>query len=252
VTVRAAFVTGGTSGIGRATVAQLAEDGWRVAFTGRDSDRGAAVSAATGAAFISADARDRGACDAALGNALAFLDGRVDLMVLGAAVVYAGPLETTPEPVLHELFEVNLTSTFRYSRAGLSLMREQGGGVIVHIVSDAAIHGIHHLAGYTVTKAAVHTMSELFAADGAPFGVRVNAICPGATYPGVQSTVAGHEHHREDASKWAAPVSGRHGRGEDIAHVVTWLASDEAEHVSGATIRVDGAASAAMRQVALA
>jgi NAD(P)-dependent dehydrogenase (short-subunit alcohol dehydrogenase family) len=173
-------------------------------------------------------------------------------MVLGAAVVYAGPLETTPEPVLRELFEVNLTATFRYSRAGLSLMREQGGGVILHIVSDAAIRGIHHLAGYTVTKAAVHAMSELFAADGAPHGVRVNAICPGATYPGVQSTVEGYEDHSEDAAKWAAPLSGRHGRGSDVANLVAWLASDEAEHVSGATIRVDGAASAAMREVALA
>ena len=249
---RSALVTGGTSGIGRAIVEHLGAAGMRVAFTGRDSGRGGEVAAATGAAFLKADATDRGRCDESVDEALAALGGRLDLFVSNAGLVFAAPLEQTPESVCRELLEVNLTAAFRYSRACLGLMRARGRGSIVHIVSDAAIRGIHHLPVYTIAKTGLLAMSELLAAEAAPHGVRVNAICPGATHPGVQSTIAGYEHHAEDASTWGAAPSGRHGSGADIAQAVAWLASDAAEHVSGATLRIDGAASAAMRTIARA
>ena len=247
---RTALVTGGTSGIGRAVVEELAAAGMSVAFTGRDPERGAAVAAAAGARFFRADAADRRQCDQSVADALAALGGRLDLFVAGAAVVFAEPLADTPDEVLQELVEVNLTSTFRYSRACFEIMRAQGGGSIVHIVSDAAIRGLHHLPVYSLTKAGVLALSEALAAEGAPHGVRVNAVCPGAVVPGVQSTIAGYEHHAEDSSKWGPAPSGRHGEGIDIAQAVLWLASDAAGHVSGATLRIDGAASAAMRAAA--
>jgi NAD(P)-dependent dehydrogenase (short-subunit alcohol dehydrogenase family) len=244
---RTALVTGGTSGIGRAVVERLRREGMAVAFIGRDALRGAEVAAATGAAFIAADARDRAACDRSVDEALAHLGGRLELFVANAAVVFRGSIEETPEPVFRELLEVNLTATFRYSRACFRVMREQGGGALVHVASDAAMRGIHTIAAYSVTKAAVLGVSELLAADGAAHGVRSNAICPGAVVPGVQSTVAGYEHHAEDASGWSAPVSARHGSGEDVANMVAWMASDEAAHLSGATVRLDGSGAAAMR-----
>jgi NAD(P)-dependent dehydrogenase (short-subunit alcohol dehydrogenase family) len=247
LTGRTAFVTGGTSGIGRAIVEQLADAGMQVAFTGRDGNRGVVVAAATRGAFIRADAADRAQCDECVDQALAFLGGRIDLFVASAAIVFESPLEATPEPIFRELLEVNLTSTFRYSRACFEAMREQGGGSIVHIVSDAALRGIHKIPAYSVTKAGMLALSEALAAEGAPHGVRVNAICPGAVFPGVQSTPKGFEDHAEDASTWGAAPSGRHGTGADIAKAVVWLASGAAEHVSGATLRIDGAASAAMR-----
>ena len=249
---RTALVTGGTSGIGRAVVEALAAAGMSVAFTGRSPERGAEVAAGAGARFIPADAADRRQCDQSVETALAALGGRLDLLVANAAIVFAEPLVETPEAVLRELVEVNLTSTFRYSRACFEIMRSQGGGSIVHMASDAAIRGIHHIPVYSLTKAGVLALSEALAAEAAPHGVRVNAVCPGAVAPGVQSTIAGYEHHAEDASKWGPAPSGRHGRGDDIAQAVLWLASDAAEHVSGATLRIDGAASAAMRAVARA
>lgn len=244
---RAAFVTGGTSGIGRAIVEQLVHAGMNVVFTGRDADRGAAVAASTQAAFIRADATDRAESDKAFQQALAFLGGRMDVFVANAAMVFAAPLGATPEPVFRELVEVNLTSTFRYSRECFTVMRAQGSGSIVHIVSDAAIHGIHHIPAYSMTKAGVLALSEVLAAEAVTHGVRVNAICPGAVHPGVQSTPVGYEHHAEDASNWGPAPSGRHGTGADIAQAVLWLVSDQATHVSGATLRIDGAASSAMR-----
>lgn len=250
--VGTALVTGGTSGIGRAIVEHLSGAGMRLAFTGRDTGRGLEVAAATGATFLQADANDRGRCDEAIDEAITALGGRLDLFVSNAGLVFAAPLEDTPEAVYRQLLEVNLTAAFRFSRACLRVMRAQGRGSIVHIVSDAAIRGLHHLPAYTIAKAGLLAMSEVLAAEAAPHGIRVNAICPGATVPGVQSTVAGYDHHAEDASTWGAAPSGRHGTGTDIAEAVKWLASGAADHVSGATLRIDGAASAAMRATARA
>lgn len=247
LTERTALVTGGTSGIGRSIVEHLTDAGMQVVFTGRDSDRGAEVAAASGAAFIQVEAADRDQCDQAIEHALSQLHGRIDLFVACAAMVFESPLENTPESIFRELIEVNLTSTFRFSRACFETMKAQGSGTIIHIVSDSAIKGIHHIPVYSISKAGVLAMSEALAAEAAEHGVRVNAICPGAVNPGVQSTPKGYEEHAEDDSKWGAPPYGRHGKGSDISQAVLWLATDVAAYVSGATIRIDGAASAAMR-----
>ena len=247
-----ALVTGGTSGIGRAIVEHLSEAGMRLAFTGRDIRRGESVAAATGATFLQSDATDRSRCDQSVGRALAALGDRLDLFVSNAGLVFASTLQETPENAFRELIEVNLTAAFRFSRACFKVMRAQGRGSIVHIVSDAAIRGIHHIPAYTISKAGLLALSEVLAAEAAPHGVRVNAICPGAVVPGVQSTIAGYDHHAEDASTWGPAPSGRHGTGADIAEAVLWLASEAAAHVSGATLRIDGAASAATRAIARA
>ena len=246
---RTALVTGGTSGIGRAIVEHLTGAGMRVVFTGRNSERGDSVAATTGASFIAADAADRQECDRSVEQALSCLGGRLDLFVACAAMIFAAPLAATPEHVFRELVEVNLTATFRYSRACFDVMQAQGSGVIVHVVSDAALRGIHHTPAYSVTKAGVLVLSETLAAEAAPHGVRVNAICPGAVFPGMQTTPAGFEDHAEDASTWGAAPSGRHGTGRDVSSAVLWLAGDAAAHVSGATLRIDGAASATTRGV---
>lgn len=244
---RKALVTGGTSGIGRSIVGYLRDAGMEVVFTGRNSERGATVAAATGATFIRIDAADRALCDQAFDQALSQLNGQIDLFVGCAAMVFEAPLEETPESIFREVIEVNLTSTFRFSRACFDVMKAQGSGSIIHIVSDSAIKGIHHIPVYSVSKAGVLVLSEALAAEAAEHGVRVNAICPGATFPGVQSTPEGYEDHAEDASTWGAAPCGRHGEPDDISKTVLWLASDQATHISGATLRIDGAASAAMR-----
>ena len=246
---RVALVTGGTSGIGKVVVERLRAEGMRVAFTGRSEERGAAVAAATGATFIRADARDRTACDGSVEEALVLSGGRLDVLVANAGILFQGPIEATPEAAFRELVEVNLTALFRYSRACFGPMRAQGGGSMIHIASDTGIRGIHDIAAYSVTKAGAVAVSELFAAEGAPHGVRANAVCPGDVVPGVQATPAGHEDHVENPESWVLPPSGRFGTGEDVAGLVAWLASDESAHMTGATLRIDGGAGAAMRAV---
>jgi len=244
---RTAFVTGGTSGIGRSIVEQLAGAGMEVVFTGRNADRARMVSEDTGARFLPSDARDRAACDTATGQMLTHFGGAPDLFVSCAAIVFESPLTETSDEIFREVLEVNLTSTFRLSRDIFNAMKVRKSGSIVHVVSDSALIGIHHLPAYSVSKAGLLATSEALAAEAVMHGVRVNAICPGATHPGVQSTVDGYEHHAENDGGWGAAPSGRHGRGEDIGRAVLWLASDQAEHVAGATLRIDGGASAAMR-----
>jgi NAD(P)-dependent dehydrogenase (short-subunit alcohol dehydrogenase family) len=244
---RVALVTGGTSGIGRACVERLRAEAMTVVFTGRNEERGAAVAAETGATFLRCDARDREASDQAVEEALRIGGGRLDVLVANAGILMSGPLEETPEAAFRELVEVNLTSLFRTSRACFAPMKDQGGGSMIHIASDTGVRGIHGLAAYSVTKAGAVCVSELFAAEGAPHGIRANAVCPGDVVPGVQATPVGFEHHAEDPDGWVLPPSGRFGTGADVAGLVAWLASDESAHMNGATLRMDGAAGAALR-----
>ena len=242
-----ALVTGGTSGIGRACVERLRRDGYTVVFTGRDAGRGAAVAATTGATFLRCDARDRRQIADSVAQAHELGGGRIDLLVGNAGVLIAGSIAETPLAAFRELVEVNLTALFLYSRACFALMREQGSGSLVHISSDTGIRGIHDLAAYSVTKAGAVMLSELFAGEGARHGVRANAICPGDVEPGVQATPVGHEHHAEDPAGWDLPPNGRFGTGQDIAAAVAWLASPEASHITGATLRIDGGANVVLR-----
>ncbi len=246
---RTAYVTGGSSGIGRACVERLRAEGMRVTFTGRNAERGAAVASQTGARFLQVDHRDRVQSDRALAEALGAAGGRVDVFVANAGILMHGPIEQTPEPAFRELLEVNLTALFRDSRACFAAMRDTGGGCLVHICSDAGIRGIHELAAYSVTKAGAIAVSELLAAEGAPHGIRSNAVCPGDVVPGVQATPTGFESHAEDPSEWQPPPSGRFGTGEDVANLVAWLASDQSSHMTGATLRLDGGTGAAFRAV---
>jgi NAD(P)-dependent dehydrogenase (short-subunit alcohol dehydrogenase family) len=240
-----AYVTGGTSGIGRACVERLRADGADVVFSGRNDARGRAVAQSTGAAFLRCDLTDRAAADRALDEAIETLGG-LDALVLNAGILFQGSIEETPDAAFRELLEVNVTAVFRAARRAWPVLVEHRGAVVV-IGSDTTIRGVHGLAAYSVSKAAVGAVSELLAGEGAPVGVRVNCVCPGDVEPGVQATPRGHEDHAEDPAGWVLPPGGRFGTGEDVAGLVAWLVGPESTHVNGATIRIDGGMGAVFR-----
>jgi NAD(P)-dependent dehydrogenase (short-subunit alcohol dehydrogenase family) len=211
---RGALVTGGTSETGEPCIRRLREEGMTVVFTGAARARGESISVATGASFIWVDPGDRSACDRAFAEAIELCGGRLDVLVTNAGMLLEGSLEDTSDAAFREVLEANLTSVFRTGRAGLRQMRAQGGGSMVHVASDAGIRARHEAAAFSVASAGAIAVAELLAAEGAPYGIRSNAVCP-------------------------APSA-------DVASLVAWLASDESAHVSGATLRVDGAAGAAM------
>lgn len=211
---RSALLTGGTSELGRACVQRLCEEGMVVAFTGRSRERGESLARDTRASFLECDHRDRASSDRAVERALELGSGRLDVLVTNADMVFEGSIEATSEALFRELLEVNLTSPFRVARACFGAMRTHGAGSMVHIASDTGIRAAHETAAYSVMSAGVIAVAELFAAEGAPHGIRSNALCPLA--------------------------------GTDVSSLVAWLASDESAHVSGATLRIDEGAGAAM------
>ena len=185
----------------------------------------------TGALFCAADAGDRAACDASVAFALERL-GRVDLLVANAGILVQGPLADTSDEQFERLVETNLTSTFRYARALFAPMRAQGSGAMVLVASDSAIRGSHRIPAYSTVKAGVVAIAELLGAEGAPHGIRANALCPGNTLPGMAG---------DDAAGWRPTASGAFAAADDVAGAVAFLASAEAAHINGATLRIDGA-----------
>jgi meso-butanediol dehydrogenase / (S,S)-butanediol dehydrogenase / diacetyl reductase len=218
-------------------VRRLRADGYEVVFCGRDETRGRALERATGAVFKRADAADRSDCDASVAFALERL-GAVHVLVANAGILVAGPLAATSDEDFERLVEINLTSAFRYARSLFEPMRRQGGGAMVMIASDSAIRGSHRIPAYSAVKAGMVAVAELLGAEGAPHGIRANAVCPGTTLPGMAG---------DDPSGWRPTASGRFATGEDVASAVAFLASPEAAHINGATLRIDGATGAALQ-----
>ncbi len=214
---RTGLVAGGTSEIGAACVRRLRKEGMSIAFTAADRSQGEAIANPTGAALIACDERDRASCDRAVAQALALHGGRLDVLVTCPGPAIIGAIEATAEADFRQLLETNLTAPFRIARAGLAPMRAEGRGSIIQIGSDAGIRADHARGAQSVAAASLIVAAELFAAEGADDGVRVNAVCPG---DGVD--------------------------GADVASLVAWLASDQSVHVTGATLRIDAGAGAAM------
>jgi 3-oxoacyl-[acyl-carrier protein] reductase len=123
--------------------------------------------------------------------------------------------------------EANLTAVFRVARACWEPMQARGGGSMIHVGSDAGIRAGHEVAAYSVAAAGVIAVAELLAAEGASVGIRANAVCPGGGGGAAMATGGGESTH-------------------EVASLVAWLASDQAAQLSGATVRVDGGAGAAM------
>jgi 3alpha(or 20beta)-hydroxysteroid dehydrogenase len=223
---RCGLVMGGTSELGGACVQRLCEEGMRIAFCGGDRVRGEAIAKGSGGTFIECDPRDRGSVDDALERALAFLDGRLDLLVTHSDMSCEASIETTSDEQFRALVEANLTAMFRTARACLAPMRTAGGGSIVQVSSAAGIRAAHESAAHSVTSAGVIAVGELIAAECAPDRIRANVVCPGSGY--------------------RVPPSGTPVTGADVAAVVAWLASDASGQMTGATLRIDGAEGAAM------
>jgi NAD(P)-dependent dehydrogenase (short-subunit alcohol dehydrogenase family) len=230
-----ALVTGGTSGIGRATAEALAREGAYVLISGRSESRGAEVAAAIQEAggeaeFIRTDLEK--ADDV---RALAEHAGDVDVLVNNAGVFPGGPTHELPEAAFDEAFAVNVKAPFLLTAAIAPKMVERGGGSIVNVTTMVAEFGMAGLSAYGASKAAVALLTKAWAAEYGPAGVRVNAVSPGPTAtPGTEAMGEGF-----DAIVSTIPL-GRAAAPEEIAETIVFLASDKASYLNGAVIPVDG------------
>ncbi|MGK5630243.1 SDR family NAD(P)-dependent oxidoreductase [Streptomyces sp. URMC 123] len=175
-----ALITGASSGIGAAVAARLAaEGGWQLLLNGRDEGRLAEVAAATQGTALAADLADRDRC-AEVAEAAIERHNRVDVLVAGAGIGWAGPFTAMPVEAIERVLAVNLTAVLRLVRLLLPGMVARGRGHVVLIGSIAARVGVREEAVYAASKAALVAFAESLRYEVAPYGVRVSMILPGA------------------------------------------------------------------------
>ena len=244
-----ALVTGGTSGIGAAIVARLRADGAAVVFTGRDARRGEEVARRTGSSFVRADVRDPDAVGGSVREAVALLGG-LDAVVLNAGVLHEAPLWDAADSAWDTVLETNLIGPYRYVLACLPELRRSGGGSLVITSSDAGVWPETAIGAYSVSKRALNSLTQMLAVEAGPSGIRVNAVCPGDTAPGMVTKVEGRADFG-DTSGWLVPPAGRIGTGEDVAGAVAFFVSPDSSFCNGSTLLVDGGMRASVRSWAV-
>jgi NAD(P)-dependent dehydrogenase (short-subunit alcohol dehydrogenase family) len=239
---KAALITGGTTGIGRAIAAAFLDEGAGVVVTGRDERLGADAQASLGrgARFLPADAADPEQVERSVERAVRILGG-LDVLVNNAGVGVAAGLLETPVGDYDRVMAVNVRGPFLYARAAFPHLERRGGSMI-HISSDAGVLGQAEAGVYSVSKAALGMLSAMLAIEGGSRGVRSNAIAPGDIAPGMRHFGAPGEPDgsEDDPAGWDLPPLGRIGRADDVAGAAVFLASDRASFVNGVTLLVDG------------
>ncbi|MHB1219896.1 MAG: SDR family NAD(P)-dependent oxidoreductase [Alphaproteobacteria bacterium] len=247
-TGKVVLVTGGSSGIGAATVKAFAAAGARVLSTGRDAARGKQVCAETAgkAEFVAGDLADPRFCETLVPETVKRL-GRLDVLINNAGALYRTAPVDTSAAQWHEMFAVNVDAPFILSSAAVRQMRAQGGGAIVNVASELALVGGKGIGSYAATKGAVALLTRSMALDHAEEGIRVNAVCPGEIRtPMLEASVLQRGMTVEDGMAFLArhvPMK-RVARPEEIAATILFLASDAASFVTGALLSADGGSTA--------
>jgi NAD(P)-dependent dehydrogenase (short-subunit alcohol dehydrogenase family) len=243
---RVVIVTGGGSGIGRATAQRVAREGGIAAILDRDEDHAKEtadlVTGAGGQArAFRCDVADEADVHATVARVVDDL-GRVRGVVTSAGIFPRPDLQPAHQVSVADfthVLQVNLVGTFAVIAAALPSLMD-GGGAIVTIASTAALRGHGFGAGYTASKGGVDALTRLLAVQYGPKGVRANCVCPGGVdTPMTAGTFATPE--AVERAKRRIPV-GRYAQPEDIADVVAFLLSDDARYVTGHTIPVEGGA----------
>jgi NAD(P)-dependent dehydrogenase (short-subunit alcohol dehydrogenase family) len=243
---KVALITGGTSGIGKATVELFTAEGAKVAFTGRRKQLGEILAQQTGSTYIQADHSQMEDCQRSVAETVSRY-GSIDILFNNAGIVVSGTAETTTDEDWDDTMLLNVTAVWRMCKLVLPVMRLQGGGVIINNASDWAFIGAPAVVAYCTSKGAVVQMTRAMAIDHAGENIRINAVCPGDTfvdrwlkegYYRVSGAV-----NEVEARKTDLPM-GRVAETIEIARAVLFLASDDSSFMTGSALLVDGGSTA--------
>ena len=239
---RTALVTGAGSGIGRATVLRLVEEGASVLAVDLSEDglRGTVADASRDGAVTTlvGDVSDPDLAPAAVTAALT-IDGRLDVLVNGAGILRFEHSHEADMDAWDKLLAVNLTGTFRFCRAAIPALLD-GGGAIVNVASTSSQFGHPWAAAYASSKGGVLALTKTLAVEYAKQGLRVNAVLPGS----IETPITGQFHLPEGADgKLLRRIMSPTGMAAPtvVAAAIAYLGSDDATHVNGADLRIDGA-----------
>jgi len=246
---RRILVTGGARGIGRATVLRFMREGATVTALDRDAalleallaDRKGAAAHDTTLRVLVADVTVATAVSNAVATAATQMGG-LDGVVCAAGIDLVAELETMDIADWDRVLSVNLTGPMLVARAALPHLRAAGGGTIVNVSSAAGLSPLRHRTAYCASKAGLQMLSKALAMEAAAFGIRVNAVCPGAVEtPLLRSSI---EAEPDPAAAYEA-VRARYAlrriaEAEEIAAAILWLTSADSSYVTGTAMAVDG------------
>ncbi len=238
-----AIVTGAGGGFGEGIVKLFAAEGAKVVVVDIREGEAQRVAKEIGAAAIAlkADVGDGGDVQRVVDETVRTF-GAPHIMINNAGVTHKNrPLMEVDEAMFDHMFRVNVKSIFNSVRSVAPVMRDNGGGVILNVGSTAGIRPRPGLTWYNATKGAVNLASKSLAVELAPWKIRVNAICPVIGETGLLEAFMGMPDTPENRAKFLATIPlGRMSRPSDIANAALYLASDDAEFITGVELPVDG------------
>ncbi len=238
-----AIVTGAASGFGAEIARVFAREGAKVAVLDINGEGAAKVAREIGpsAIAIEADVTKRADIDAAVAKTLETF-GRLDIVVNNAGWSHKNrPMLEVSEEEFDRVYAINVKSIYHMAFAAVPVLGKQGGGVIINIGSTAGIRPRPGLTWYNGSKGAVNLMSRSMAVELAPQKIRVNCVAPVMGATGLLTQFMGLPDTPENRAKFIATVPlGRLSEPRDIASACLYLASDEAEFVTGVVLEVDG------------
>lgn len=243
---RHAFITGGGSGIGRATAEALAARGIKLTLAARGAQRLEEAAAALGAFAVTTDVTSEEGIAAAFAAART-KHGPVDILINNAGVTPSAPFHQTTLALWNETLATNLTGAFLCTQKALSDMRAAGWGRIVNVASVAALKGYAYVSAYCASKHGLLGLTRALAQETAKQGITVNAICPGY----VDTDVVTRSAERIAATTKLSSGDARYTiagfnpqnrliEPREVAAAIAWLCSDDAAAVNGAAIPITG------------
>ena len=240
---KVAIVTGAASGFGAEIARQYVAEGAKVALGDINEAGVGEVAAALGrnAVAVKCDVTQRADIDALVAATLKAFGGRLDIVVNNAGWTHRnGPLLDVDEATFDKVYAINVKSIFHMTHATVPILRRQRSGVILNIGSTAGLRPRPGLTWYNASKGAVITMTKSMAVELAPDKIRVNCLCPVAGETGMLADFMGGDTPANRARFVGSVPLGRLSTPEDIANAALYLASDEANFITGVALEVDG------------